>query len=173
MLDAHPRRAGAATSRSSSTTTGCSSTACSSAARPSPTDRAGARVQAGREERDAGARRASSRTQQVGEAIELHAALRHLADPGRAARAGGLARGRGRLGARARPARPAVRQPRGAERRRRRRRWSLRSPRSRSTSRSRRCSPICRRGPAVVVASSGKPVGVLTRADLLEYLARA
>ena len=27
--------------------------------------------------------------------------------------------------------------------------------------------------PAVLVAESGKPVGVLTRADLLEYLARA
>ena len=75
---------------------------------------------------------------------------------------------------RARPARPRVQEPRRPERRGRRRRCSRRWRRSTRPTRSTACSRIC---PAGARRSSsprgGPPAGMLTRSDLLEYLARA
>ena len=100
------------------------------------------------------------------------AALLDLAAAGGARRAGRVARGRRRLAARARAPRPRVQEPRCAPGGRCRRRCSRRSPQWTSATRSTRSSPT---SPAARTRSSwraaGRPAAILTRSDLLEYLA--
>ena len=99
------------------------------------------------------------------------AALRDLAAAGRAPRAGRGAHRRRRLDPGAEPPRPRLPEPGRAQRRRRRR--------DAASARGGRCGGVGRRGvrradgpgAAVVVGRAGKPVAILTRSDLLEFLA--
>ena len=82
-----------------------------------------------------------------------------------------VARGRDRLAAGPRPARPRVQEPRRAPRGRRRRdAAAARGGRDRPAL-DEVFATLTGGTNAVVVARGGRPVGVLTRSDLLEYLA--
>ena len=110
--------------------------------------------------------------QKVGEAIDVMQRYSISQLPGRARRRRRLARGRDRLAPGPRPPRPRLQEPRRAARGRRDGDAAAARGGRRRASRWTRCSPtLTGRTNAVVVARDGRPVGVLTRSDLLEYLA--
>ena len=139
---------------------------------PAPTVARAAALRSARRD-DAGARH-DLRAPEGRRGDRRHAALLDLAAAGRARRRRRVARRRDRLAAGPRAARPRLQERGRAARGRRRRDAGRRSPTVEADASVDEIVTALTGGTnAVVVADGGKPAGVVTRSDLLEYLAHA